>query len=98
MSPKRKHYPKEFKVETVKLVTEGGYSAARVARDMGISTNMLRRWKQQFEENPHAAFQGKGYLLPEAEVVRRLQRENKRLRQERDILRKALAIFSREQC
>ena len=65
---------------------------------MGISTNMLRRWKKQFEENPHAAFQGKGYLLPEAEVVRRLQRENKRLRQERDILKKALAIFSREQC
>ena len=38
-----KHYPKEFKVETVKLVTEGGYSAAQVARDMGISTNMLYR-------------------------------------------------------
>jgi transposase InsO family protein len=40
MSPKRKHYPKEFKVETVKLVTEGGYSAAQVARDMGISTKV----------------------------------------------------------
>ena len=59
MSRKRKQYTKEFKVETVKLVTEGGYSLAPVARDMGISTNMLRRWKKQFEENPVQPFRAR---------------------------------------
>jgi len=92
----RKNYSREFKIEAVKLVTEAGNSQTQVASDLGIHPNTLCKWVQQYSERPQDAFPGKGHQLTEAEALRKLQRENERLRMERDILKKAVAIFSKD--
>ncbi len=88
MARKRRQYTREFKVEAVKLVTDGGVSIAQAARDLDISQSVLQRWKRQFKSDPVHSFPGQGHLKPEAEELRRLRLENARLRQERDILKK----------
>jgi len=92
----RKNYSREFKIEAVKLVTEAGNSQSQVASDLGIHPNTLYKWVQKYSERPQDAFPGKGHQLTEAEALRKLQRENERLRMERDILKKAVAIFSKD--
>jgi transposase len=96
MAAQRRQYTAEFKREAVRLITEHGYKAAEAARNLGISATLLRRWRQQFEEKDCAAFPGNGRLTPEQEALRRLREENKRLRMERDILKKALGFFASE--
>lgn len=95
MVQKRKSYSREFKLEAVAMVTEGGVSMAQAARNLGISENSLWRWKKELEADPDHAFPGKGHQKPPDDELARLRRENKRLRQERDILKKAVGIFSR---
>ena len=95
MASKRRSFSREFKLEAVSMVTEGGVSIAQAARNLGISENSLWRWKKEFEEDPDHAFPGKGHLKPPDDELVRLRRENQRLRQERDILKKAVGIFSR---
>ena len=94
MGERRRKFTKEFKLEAAKLVVEGGHSVAQVARDLGLSEGVLHRWKRQFEEDGDIAFPGMGRLLPQDDEMRRMRREMERLRQERDILKKALAICS----
>ena len=96
MSETRRKYSREFKVEAVRLVIEGGQGVAETARELGINANLLGRWKRQLAEDGQEAFPGKGRLKPLEEEVRRLQGEVKRLRQERDFLKKATAYFARE--
>ena len=91
----RRQYDKEFKREAVRLVVEGKRRITEVARDLGIRSNMLHRWKRKLEEDGEGAFPGKGNLTAEEEAVRRLEKELKETREERDILKKALAVFSR---
>lgn len=91
----RRHYDKEFKREAVRLVVEGKRRATEVARDLGIGANMLHRWIRQLEDGREGAFPGKGKLTAEEEAVRRLEKELEETREERDILKKALAVFSR---
>lgn len=86
----------EFKREAVRLATAGGRPIAEVARDLGIREKLLYRWVQQFREDPQNAFPGKGHLKPEGEELRRLKRQLAEVTEERDILKKALAIFSRK--
>lgn len=93
---KRKSYTREFKVETVKLVTDGDAKVPEIARDMGIHPNTLYNWIQQFSAKPDEAFPGKGHVASDAEVIRQLRRENERLKMEREILKKAMAIFSKD--
>lgn len=94
---KRKSYTREFKIETVKLVTDGGASANQIADDMGIHVNTLYKWIRELSAKPEEAFPGKGHMAcSEAEMVRQLKRENERLKMERDILKKAMAIFSKD--
>ncbi len=93
---KRREYTKEFKEEAVKLVTEHGYSVSEAARNLGIHSGVLRRWKNQIEQEGKDAFPGKGHMSPEQEEIRRLRRENKELRMEREILKKATAFFVKE--
>jgi transposase len=90
----RKTYTPEFKREAVRLVTEHHYGVAEAARNLGINTNMLRRWKREFADQANGAFPGKGRLSPEQEELHRLRAENKRLRMEREILKKAAAFFA----
>ncbi len=96
MVEKRKQYSKQFKVDAVKLVTEQGYRVSEAARNLGIHHSSLRRWKEQLETNGNQAFPGKGHMTPEKEELYRLRKENKRLRMEREILKKAAAFFAKE--
>jgi transposase len=96
---KRRKYDREFKVEAVKLVTGGGRGVAgvaEVARNLGIHENLLYKWKEKYTEDMAHAFPGKGRLKPAEEELRRTKRELANVTQERDILKKALAIFSKE--
>ena len=92
---KRKKYSKEFKQDAVRLVTEQGYSIAESARNLGLNANMLARWKKESEESEDA-FRGNGKLTPELLELRQLRSENKQLRLEREILKKATAFFVNE--
>jgi len=92
----RRYYDHEFKSEAVKMVTERGLKVTQVAHDLGIHPNMLSRWKREYIGDGDMAFVGKGHMKSEGEEIRRLRREVEVLRQERDILKKALAIFSRQ--
>ena len=89
---KRRRFTPEFKKDAVALVTEQGYSIAKVAQAVDTSENNLRRWKKELEQ------EARGERLPaeeRAELVR-LRRENKELRMEKEILKKASAFFRKE--
>ena len=96
MARKRRVYTPEFKAEAVKLVTDKGYSLAEAARSLGIHETLLRSWKLAIEKQGDQAFPGHGKLPPFEEEMRRLHAENQRLRAERDILKKATALFAQE--
>jgi transposase len=96
MTQKRKHYSKQFKIDAVKLVTEQGFNVSEAARNLGIHHSSLRRWKRHLESGGNQAFPGKGNLSAEKQELNRLRKENKRLRMERDILKKATAFFAKE--
>lgn len=97
MAEQRKQYTREFKLEAVRLLEESGRSKAQIARELGIHESLLKRWKTQLEERPHAeAFPGNGNVSAAEAEIRRLRRENEQLRQERDFLRKTAAYFARE--
>ena len=96
MAEKRKTYTAEFKQEAVRLIMEQRYGVAETARNLGINTNMLRRWKQEYAGNPQTAFPGNGRLTPDQEDLRQLREENKRLKMEREILKKAMRFFVNE--
>ncbi len=92
----RRKYDREFKIEAVKLVTERGTSIAEAARNLGIHENLLRTWKNKYLEDTADSFPGKGHLKPQDEQLWRLRKKLADVEQERDILKKALAIFSKE--
>jgi transposase len=95
MKKTRRTYSREFKVEAVRLLETSGKSASQVERDLGIGKGNLWRWKRELAADSENAFPGQGRLTAEQERLRQLERENEVLRQERDILKKAVAIFSR---
>ena len=78
----------------MRLATEPGNTAAKIERDLGTGRGVISHWKRQLRQNGDEAFPGKGHLKPQDEELRRLRRENERLCRERDILKKAVAIFS----
>ncbi len=90
-----KRYDKEFKMEAVQLASEAGNTQAKIERDLGIGKGVISRWKRQFSQDGEDAFPGKGRLKPHDQENRDLKRAVKRLRRERDILKKAVAIFSK---
>lgn len=97
MEKRRRLYNREFKMEAVKLVTEGGNALATVARDLGIHENTLSKWKKELAADPRHAFPGTGRMKPEAAELARLRRENKRLRMENDILKKTVGYFAKDE-
>ena len=96
MARARRVFNREFKIAAVQLVTGKGYSFAEAARSLGISENLLRKWKQILDTEGEQAFPGHGQLPPLEDELRRLRAENKRLLLERDILKKAAAFFATE--
>jgi len=91
----RRQYDREFKLEAVRLSYEAGRSVAGVARDLGISENTLHVWRAKLKSEGSGAFPGKGHQSAEQEELRRLRRQLSEVTEERDILKKALAVFSR---
>ena len=91
-----KRYDKEFKIEAIRLASEPGNTQTGIERDLGISPGIISRWKRELLNDGEHAFPGKGQLKPDDAELRRLKRENEKLRRERDILKKAVAIFSED--
>jgi transposase len=90
---KRRRHSEEFKREAVKLVTDQGYSLAEAARSLGLDASLLRGWKLKYGTEE----KGAGKMEESAqEELGRLREENRRLRMERDILKKATAFFANE--
>jgi transposase len=87
-------YDLEFKLEAVRMAAEPGVTNREVERRLGIGQGVLSRWKRELKDDDTLVFPSKGHLKPKDEELRRLKRENERLRRERDILKKAVAIFS----
>jgi len=94
---KQGRYPKEFKIEAVKLLNLGDKPASELARELDVKRTLLYRWKDQVTEKGELAFSGSGRPRNDqlSENVR-LKKENARLREERDILKKAAAYFARD--
>jgi transposase len=95
MSKKQKKYSKEFKMETLEISRSSGKSDSQLERELGLSRGCLYNWRKQIEREGEQAFRGRGRLKAEDERIRQLERELAIVRQERDILKKAMAIFTR---
>ena len=101
MTSKRKPYKTytaEFKREAVRLMTESDRPSSEVAAELGIRRNQLYKWQEQLEEKGGVAFPGKGGrpLKENQSEVTTLRQENRRLREENEILKKAAAYFAKE--
>jgi transposase len=92
-----KYYDPEFKLEAVKRVEQSGASVAKVAGELGVNENTLHGWIKRNREKPEMPFPGSGKLSPEDERMRKLERENRDLREENEILKKAAAYFAKNQ-
>ena len=90
----RKKYSREFKLEALRR-TEMGKSVAEVARELEIPAHQLYKWRTELDRKKTEAFPGSGHETPNAELEA-LRRENKRLREEREILKKSLGFFARD--
>ncbi len=88
---KKKRFDRDFKISAVKMVTEGGHKASEVARSLGINPAQLYSWKHKFGDQGEKAFPGKGHLTELAALRRKLRD----VEMERDILKKAVGIFSK---
>jgi len=91
---KRRVFSTDFKINAVKMVTEEKRVAAEVARDLGITSNLLHTWKLKYMQEPSLAFPGKGNLNEQDAYIRKVERENRRLKEEIDLLKKAAVYFA----
>lgn len=96
MPKEQRTFTKEFKQEAIRLAQTSGKSITQVARDLGIADSTLHHWCKLQAEQGEQAFVGSGHQTPLEEEVRRLKRELDIVRQERDLLKKVVGIFSRE--
>lgn len=95
MKRKRRAFSRDYKLAAVKKVVEQGLSCSEVARDLGINDTLLRRWRQVFEADGTLQAEVDDSPSVEAEL-KRLREENRQLKMERDILKKATAFFAKE--
>lgn len=93
----RRKYDPDFKRNAVQLTEEPGRTVAIVAENLGISKDLLYRWRREQSVNKELAFSGNGReaLTSEQQKIRELEKRLKNVEMERDILKKAMAIFSR---
>ena len=93
----RKKSSKEFKLDAISLVIDQNYSRREAASNLGINDNLLGRWvKEHRADDDSQAFRGNGKLSPEQVEIRQLKEENRRLKMEKDILKKATVFFAGE--
>ena len=94
MTKTRRTYTDEFKREAVQLLKSSGKTARQLEQELGIGKTCLSRWKRELTEKGKQAFPGQGHVPPEQAQIQELKRQVEVLRQERDILKKAVAIFA----
>ena len=92
-----KQYDPAYKLGVCQTVESGASTVAEMSRETGISENTLYTWMKRYRENRDKPFVGSGRILPENEEMVRLRRENKDLREENEILKKAAAYFAKNQ-
>jgi transposase len=98
MGLKRKKYSKQYKLDAIQMYKKGEKSMSQVERELGITAGLLAKWRDELQQakDPGEAFPGNGNL-PDSEVrIRQLERENAQLRQEKEILKKVLGIYSKD--
>ena len=91
----RRNYTQEFKDEAVKLIIQQGDSYAETCRDLGVNPNLLSKWKRGIEGSSNHDLSPGNAVAIQSEL-KRLRKDNKRLRMEREILKKAAAFFAKE--
>lgn len=94
MAGRRKTYTREFKLEVLHLAENTDKPIAHLEQDLGLSVGTIHHWRRQVLVDGEEAFPGSGRVTGQAEVIRRLKRELKIVREERDILKKAIVVFS----
>jgi transposase len=97
MSKTRRKYSREFKVEAAKLSSNSDKSVEEIAESLGISQSSLNRWRKEYGTDPEQAFPSNGHLKGRDEEMVRLKKELKQAQMENEILKKAVAIFTRSQ-
>lgn len=91
---KKRKYDKEFKLNAIELYLKNERSYAELGQELGIPADTLSGWVKAYKREGKEAFPGKGYVKPSNEAVVNLRKELAIAREERDILKKALGIFS----
>jgi len=94
MASSRRHYDREFKLNVLRLLETSGRRVRDIEEELGIGSGCLSHWRREMAEERGSAFPGQGHQSAEKERIRELERELAIVRQERDILKKAVAIFS----
>jgi transposase len=94
MGKVRRDFTREFKIETVRLSYQTNKTLDEFAEDMGISRSSLSRWRSEFRDDPEQAFPGKGQPKERDAEIAQLKKRLRQAEMERDVLKKALAIFS----
>lgn len=92
----RKKYSKEYKLDAVSLVLDQDYTVTEAAKSLEINRSVLQRWIKEFQSDDGQAFRGNGKLSSEQAEIRRLKEENRRLKMEKEILKKATVFFAKE--
>jgi transposase len=92
----RKKHPREFKIEAVRKLQSGEVSLSELSRRINVSSRDLCEWRKEVEDKGADVFPGHGKRAGQAAEIARLQRELERVKEERDILKKAMAYFARE--
>lgn len=87
-------FTKEFKQGVARMVVDEKKKGAEVARDLGVSQSSVTKWVRDYKQSGTNAFPGKGHLTPEDEKIRKLEKENRLLRMERDLLKKTMGLFA----
>ena len=87
-------YDRDFKINAVNLYKNSGRSLKKIAEELGLAISTLSQWVQDYKKEGDQSFPGKGQVKPHEEELRALRKELVHVRQERDILKKAVAIFS----
>jgi transposase-like protein len=93
---KRRTFSKAFKLEAVRLLERGDKPAAALARELGVPRNRLYKWKEQIRAKGEDVFPGHGRRSQSDDEIARLKRELERVKEERDILKKAALYFAKE--
>lgn len=95
MGKHRKDYDKEFKLNAIRFYEESGKTFKEVEEELGIGIGVLCRWRQELKKEKAEAFRGNGKMTEDQKELYRLRRENEILKEEREILKKVVGMFSK---